>query len=333
MRKKSSYLLLSLLMSAALILASCSQGSTDTPAGAATNTPEEIRTQAPEPTAQPEPQPIELTDGIGRLVVLDEPAQRVVALAPSNIEILFAIGAGSQVVGREDFANYPPEVLELPSVGGSFGELNMEAILGLEPDLILAADITTVEQVQAFEEVGLTVFMLANPTTLDEMYENMRITAQLTGHIEEAQAAIEELENRVAAVLEIVSQAEDRPTVFYELDSTDPNAPWTAGSGTFIDTLITLAGGQNIGANFEGDWIQISSEEILSVDPNLIILGDFIWGVTPEDVAARAGWDTLTAVQNQQVLPFNDDLVSRPGPRLVDGLEQLARLIHPELFE
>ena len=303
MIKKSLYLLLSLLLTAGLMLASCSQGSTD------------------------------LTDSLGRVVTLDKPAQRVVSLAPSNIEILFAVGAGSQVVGREDFANYPPEVLDLPTVGGSFGELNTEAILALEPDLILAADITTAEQVQAMEAVGLTVFMLANPTTLYEMYENMRITAQLTGHIDEAEAAIEDLEDRVAAVLEIVAKAEDLPTVFYQIDSTDPSAPWTAGSGTFINTLITLAGGQNIGADLEGAWVQISSEEILSVDPSLIILGDSAWGVTPEDVAARAGWATLTAVQNGQVFPFNDDLVSRPGPRLVDGLEALARLIHPELFE
>lgn len=333
MKMNNRFVLFALFLSATLLAVSCSAQPTYTEELANEFATAEIPTKIPEPTSTPKPEKIELTDGLGRVVILDEPAQRVVSLAPSNIEILFAVGAGSQVVGRDDFADFPPEVLDLPSVGGSFGDLNIEAILGLEPDLILVADITTPEQVQALEAVGLTIFMLANPTSLDEMYENMRITAQLTGHSEAAQAAIKELENRVAAVLEIIAQAEDRPTVFYELDGTDPTAPWTAGAGTFIDTLITLAGGQNIGAQFEGAWVQISSEEILSADPDIIILGDFVWGVTPDTVAARAGWATLTAVQYQQVLPFDDNLVSRPGPRLVEGLEQLARLIHPELFD
>lgn len=333
MKMNNRFVLFALFLSATLLAVSCSAQPTDTEELANEFATAEIPTEIPEPTSTPKPEKIELTDGLGRVVILDEPAQRVVSLAPSNIEILFAVGAGSQVVGRDDFADFPPEVLDLPSVGGSFGDLNIEAILGLEPDLILVADITTPEQVQALEAVGLTIFMLANPTSLDEMFENMRITAQLTGHSEAAQAAIKELENRVAAVLEIIAQAEDRPTVFYELDGTDPTAPWTAGAGTFIDTLITLAGGQNIGAQFEGAWVQISSEEILSADPDIIILGDFVWGVTPDTVAARAGWATLTAVQYQQVLPFDDNLVSRPGPRLVEGLEQLARLIHPELFD
>jgi iron complex transport system substrate-binding protein len=276
---------------------------------------------------------ITLIDGLDREVTLDGPAQRVAGLAPSIVEILFAVGAGDQVVGREEFTNYPEEALEIPSMGGSFGELNTEAILAVEPDLVIVADLTSAEQVQALEELGLTVFVVANPTDLEDMYNSLRIVATLTGHEAEAEELIESLQVRVQAVVDVISNAADAPLVFYELDSTDPNAPWTSGPGTFIDTLITMAGGKNLGADFEGAWVQVSAEELIAQNPEIIVLGDSIWGVTPEDVAARPGWDGILAVQNDQVFPFNDDLASRPGPRLVDGLEALAKLIHPELFE
>jgi iron complex transport system substrate-binding protein len=276
---------------------------------------------------------IEVVDALGNTLILDAPATRIVSLAPSLTEALFAIGAGDQVVGREDFANYPAEALELPTIGGTFGELNTEAILDLTPDLVMVAPLSSAEQVQSLMDVGLTVFMMPNPTTLEEMYDSLRIAAVITGHEAETEILIESFEIRVADIVEIISAAETTPLVFYELDSTDPSAPWTAGPGTFIDTLITMAGGQNLGASLQGDWVQVSSEELLALNPEIIILGDAIWGVTTEDVAARPGWDAIAAVANGMVYPFNDDLASRPGPRLVDGLEELAKLIHPELFE
>lgn len=286
-----------------------------------------------EPVEEALPEPITLVDGYGREVTLAQPAEQIVSLAPSITEILFAIGAGDQVVGRDDFSNYPEAAASLPSVGGSFGELNTEAIVALQPDLVLAAELTTPEQVQALEDLGLTVFLLANPVDMDGMYAMLGIAAQLTGRDSETETLVASLQERVSAVVETISSAETTPLVFYELDSTDPSAPWTAGPGTFIDTLIIMAGGENLGAGFEGAWVQVSSEELLSKNPDVIVLGDAIWGVTVESVEARAGWEGITAVQNGQIYPFNDDLASRPGPRLVDGLEALAKLIHPELFD
>lgn len=293
---------------------------------------EDADTEQPE-EVQEETTAITLTDGYGSEITLEGPAQRVVGLAPSIVEILFAVGAGDQVVGREEFTNYPEEALDIPSVGGNFGELNTEAILAVEPDLVIAADLTTPEQIQGLEDLGLTVFFVANPADMDGMYESLRTVATLTGHEEETEELIVSLQARVQAVVDVIAQAVDAPLVFYELDSTEPTAPWTSGPGTFIDTLITMAGGQNLGSGFEGDWVQINAEEIVAQNPDIIVLGDAMWGVTVEDVAARPGWDSISAVQNGTVYPFNDDLASRPGPRLVDGLEELARLIHPELFE
>ena len=328
MTKNRFFNIVSILLPLVLALTACASS----PNNAANGNQEEMSEPA-EQEAESMPEPISLTDGLGREITLEGPAQRVVSLAPSNIEILFAIGAGDQVVGRDDFANWPEEVIDLPSTGGSFGELNTEIILDLEPDLVLAAELTTPEQVQSLEDLGLTVFFLTNPIDLEGLYKNIMTVAQLTGHEGEAEQVVEGLKGRVAAIEDKIATTDEKPLVFYELDSTDPSAPWTAGGGTFIDTLITLAGGENIGAAFEGAWVQISAEEIISQDPDIILLGDSIWGVTSEDVAARPGWEALSAIQNGMVFPFNDDLASRPGPRLIDGLEELAKLIHPELFE
>jgi iron complex transport system substrate-binding protein len=276
---------------------------------------------------------LELVDGLDRAVSLEKPAQRVVSLAPSNTEILFAIGAGSQVVGRDEFSDYPAEAKDLASIGGGFGDYNYEAIVELQPDLVLAAEINTPEQVQAVEDLGLTVYYLSNPTTLEEMYANLRRVGQMTGHEAEAAALAEELAARQAEVVETIASAEAQPGVFYELDITDPGAPWTAGPGTFINTLIEMAGGHNVAADLQGQYVQISLEELLVRDPEIILLGDAAYGVTPESVPQRAGWEKIAAVQEKRIYTFDDNLVSRPGPRLVDGLEALAAEIHPELFK
>jgi iron complex transport system substrate-binding protein len=267
------------------------------------------------------------------MIELAEPASAIVTLGPSALESLFAIGAGDQVVGREEFSTYPEEALEITNIGSLFGELPAEAILALEPDLVIAPEIITQEQVQALEDLGLTVFYQANPTSFEGLYVNLEVLGILSGHDAEALELIAGLEARVTAVEAALANVEERPTVFYELDATDPQNPFTTGAGTFIDTMITMSGGENIGAVLEGAYAQISSEEVILQDPDIIILGDAPYGVTPENLAERAGWADLSAVQSGQVHPFDPFLVSVPGPRLVDGLEALAQLIHPEVFE
>jgi iron complex transport system substrate-binding protein len=285
------------------------------------------------PVPQPALEPIILVDGLDRQVSLDEPAQKVVSLAPSNTEILFSIGAGEQVIGRDEFSDYPAQASNLPSVGGGFGDYNLEAIVDIFFNDTATTEIYTPEQVKALEDLGLTVYYLPNPTTLDEMYENLLTVAELTAHLPETEELVDDLRNRVSKIESLIETAEDQPTTFYELDATDPSAPWTAGSGTFIDTLITMAGGTNIASDMEGQYLQISIEELLVRDPQVILLGDAAFGVTPESLAERTGWSGISAVANDEIFSFDDNLVSRPGPRLVDGLEELARLLHPELFE
>ncbi len=282
----------------------------------------------------PTPESIRVQDGSGEEIELAAAAQRIVSLAPSNTEILFAIGAGAQVVGRDSFSDFPPEALQIKDVGGEFGNLDIETIVALQPDLVLASPLTSAEQVKGLRDLGLTVFVLPNPLKLEDMYDNLMTVALLTAKTPQTETLITQLKQRVKEVEEKIAAVEQRPLVFYEIDGTDPNAPWTAGPNTFIDHLISRAGGNNFGSTLQGEWVQVSLEEILRRDPDVILLGDAIWGgVTVESVIARPGWANLSAVKNQQVYPFDDNIVSRPGPRLVDGLEALAKLFHPELFQ
>ena len=289
-------------------------------------------TQAPTEAPTEAPAALTFTDGLDREVTLAGPAQRVVSLAPSNTEILFAIGAGSQVVGRDQLSDYPEAAKAVTDIGSAFEALNTELIVSLKPDLVLAAEINTADQVKALEDLGITVYYLKNPVTLEEMYTNLEIVAQMTGHEDDAAKLIDEFKARVAAVDEKIATATEKPTVFYELDASDPAKPYTVGKGTFITLLIERAGGQNIAGELDA-YPQLSLEQVVAANPDFIILGDSAYGTTPESVAARPGWDGLSAVVNNQIFPFDDNLVSRPGPRLVDGLEALAKVLHPELFQ
>jgi iron complex transport system substrate-binding protein len=276
---------------------------------------------------------ITLIDGLGREVILDKPAETVVSLTPSNTEILYAVGAGEQAVGRDSFSDYPTEALELTDIGGDFSGYDLETIVSLDPDLVLAAEINTPELVQSIEDLGITVFYIKNPVDFIDLYVNLQDVALLTGHEKETEELIDALQARVADIEEKIAGVAKKTTVFYELDASDPAKPYTPGPGTFHTTIIEMSGGTNIGAVLDSAWAQISLEELLVQDPEYILLGDAMWGTTPERVADREGWISLTAVKEGRVLPFNNNLLSRPGPRLVNGLEELAKILHPNLFD
>ncbi|MGA2489281.1 MAG: cobalamin-binding protein [Anaerolineales bacterium] len=273
------------------------------------------------------------TDGLSRSVKLQGTPRRIVSLAPSNTEILFAVGAGKQVVGRDSFSDYPTEAKSIKDIGGSMGKYDTEAIVALHPDLVLAGEINTPELVNSLQQLGLTVYYLPNPTMLEAMYANLETVGQLTGHQSEAVALVNSLKLRVAAVDAKIKPLNSSPTVYYELDATDPTKPYTAGPGTFVDLLISRAGGINIGKSLASPWPQISLEKLLVSNPAVIILGDSAYGTTADSVKQRSGWGGLAAVQTERIYPFDDNLVSRPGPRLVEGLETLAKLLHPDVFK
>ena len=336
--------LLFALVSLALLLSACAA---PTAAPAPTSLPATSAPTSVPPTAAPTAVPatataaptataagISLTDSLGRTVKLAGPAQRIVSLAPSNTEILFAIGAGKQVVGRDQVSDFPAEVTALPDMGG-FDKYNYEQLVALKPDLVLLAEINAKEQVKQLESLGLTVFYINNPATLEDMYTNLNTVAQLTGHEKEAATLVDSFKKRVAAVDQKVNISSFHPVVYYEIDATDPAKPYSVGPGTFIDQLITRAGGANLTtlAGIKDLYPQVSLEQVVKSNPDVIILGDAMFGTSVESIGKRQGWANLKAVTGAHVYPFDDNTVSRPGPRLVDGLEALAKLLHPELFK
>ncbi len=317
-----------------LVVAACGGPSAPAEELVESSPPTPAPTEMQEPTVEPteDVYPLTLVDGMEREVVLPGPAQRIVSIAPSNTEILFAIGAGDQVVGRDEVSDYPLEALEVASIGSTYGELNTEAILALEPDLVLAATITSPEQVQTLEVLGIPVFLLANPEDFSGLLENIKLVGILTGHEAEAEALAAGLDARIEAVTQKATDAE-LVSVFYEVDGTDPTAPWTTGAGTFQDVLIGLVGGENIAVDIAG-WGQMSLEMIVTRDPRVVIFGEGPWvPTTVESYSDRSGWGEIAAVVDGRVYGIDTNWVDRPGPRLVDALEEMAVMIHPELFE
>jgi iron complex transport system substrate-binding protein len=323
------------LLTLTLLLGACTPAATPTaaPADPAPATVEEVPAPTEEPTAEPASEPMVFTDDLGNELTFDEYPQAILSISPSTTEILFAIGAGEQVIGREDMSTVPTEATALPSIGSLWGDLPTEAILAMEPDLIVAAEIISAEQVAALQELGLQVYWQANPTDYEGLWKNLRDFGSLTGHEDETEALVTELAARVDAVNAAIMPLSSRPTVFYELDATDPANPWTAGAGTFIDLIINTAGGFNAAAELQGDYTQISSEQLIAVNPQVILLSDALYGVTPDVVAERAGWDAIIAVQEGAMYAIDPNIMSVPGPRLVDALEEVAKILHPGVLE
>ncbi len=317
-------------LAAIMILAACSGDAAPVEPEVQEPPPTKIATPASAPESGAFPQTH--TDVLGRRVTIESRPEAIVSLAPSVTETLFAIGAGPQVVGRTEYDNYPPEVESLPTVGGfSSSSISVETILDLEPDLVIAGARSQEEIVQALEESGIIIFVL-DPVSLADIQDSVLTLGDFTGNKEGAEALIADLQQRIADVSEKVSNIspEERVTVFYEIW----HEPLTTTTDeTFIGELITLAGGNNIFGGLEGSYPNISAEEIRELDPD-VILGPSSHSdqLTAAMIAARPGWDDLSAVKSEAIYIVDGDIISRPGPRVVDALEQIAAAFYPDLF-
>lgn len=321
-----------LALALALVAAGC--GSTAAPpASAPTAAPPTAA--APQPTAAPEPGPAArtITDAAGRSVTVAGEPQGIVTLAPSATEILFALDLGDRLLAVDDFSDYPPEAKALPKIGGMNGTYNFEQIVALKPDLVLASGITAPEAIAKLEELNLTVVVVGTAdTTFESVQNDIELIGEITGRADQAEALTAAMRQKIEALRLIVAKAESRPRVYWELDSTDPSKPYTVGPGNFVHELIVEAGGTNIFADASSPFPQVSAEQIVAANPEVIVLASAAYGTTIESVARRPGWQAIVAVEQGRIEPIDDNLVSRPGPRIVDGLEAAARIIHPELF-
>lgn len=269
--------------------------------------------------------PLTIEDAAGRQVTIERQPERIISIAPSNTEILYALGIEERVVAVDNYSNFPPEVSAKPDVGDYINP-DLESIVAFEPDLILATAAHLATVVPELEELGLTAVVI-EPTTLDQVLTSIALVGQLTGENATSQQLVCSLQARVDTVSAAIAGA-PRPRVFFELS---PDL-FTAGAGTFVDDVLTRAGGQNVAADAGEPWPQLSAEALVSADPEVILLADHEAGVTPEVVAARPGWQAVSAVQQGRIVALDADMVARPGPRVVDGLEIIAAALHPDRF-
>jgi len=279
---------------------------------------------------QPSFTPGTFTDDFGREVAIDEVPQRIVSHVPGITETLFALGLEERVVGVSDFCDYPEATKAKPKVGGFFNP-SIENIVDLIPDLVLTNG--DVEHLMTqLDSLALT-YLVLHPEDIDGILQDVELVGRVTGSENEAKELTRDIKERMA---HIVTRVQDAPRVkvFYTFATTDLNSPWTAGPGSFVDSLINLAGGENIGATALAPWVQFSLEEVVSSDPEVIIV-DTSHGsaVTPiEGLKQHPVWREITAIKQDRIYPIDGDLVNRAGPRIVRGLEEVARMIHPELF-
>jgi iron complex transport system substrate-binding protein len=306
------------------------QNSNPTPSPSPTATPNSS------PTASPSALPVTLVDDYNNTLIITAYPHRIVSLAPANTQVLFAVGAGDQVVGVTDFDKYPYnftawiEAGNMSSIGNYF-QPPIEPIVTLNPDLIIAS-LGSSDAADQLRGLGYNVLTL-NPAGLNGIMQNMLTVGKATGNEAEAQAAVNSMQQRIDVVVNGVKNVATRPTVYHEIWS-DPYM--SIGKGTFVNEAIKLAGGQNIFENATDAYPIISSEAIISENPDVMVFPtqmgvDSFWG-TYTEVANRAGWNTISAVANNKMYTVSGDIIDEPGPRQVDSLEILAKIIHPEIF-
>lgn len=282
------------------------------------------------PTAPPTPIaafPATLVDDEGTTVVLTSEPARIVSLTPATTEILFAIGAGPRVVATTDFDDYPPEAVPLPDVA-TFASVDIEKIVGLDADLVIAGgnNFNSPEAIAKLRSVGIPVIVVYAPDVATVLAD-IELVGRAVGRAEEAAdlaASMRLVFDQVALATKDLA----RPTVFYEIDAFAQI--YTAADDSFLAEMIELAGGTPITTGSTTNF-EISLEALVAADPDLILLGDAAYGVTVEQVGARPGWGGLLAVTSGAIRPVNDLIVTRPGPRLIEGLRELAVAIHPDL--
>ncbi len=288
--------------------------------------------------------PVRIVDALGREVSFTEPPRRVVSLAPSITEILFALGLDDYIVGVDKYSNYPPKVVELVKEGkikivGGYWNPDIEKIINLKPDLVLAsAGVPShIQLLSKFKELGIKVVYLKadNAQNMYDVFYDIRLVARIFKVDDRAEKLIDSIEAKINNVTLTLSKANATRVKVLVLLGPPSWSLWTSGSGTFIDYVITTAGGENIAGKYHG-WVQLSYEDILSANPDVIIVT--VMGLKPEEVFSELAKTPLNETNafkkgNVYVLTGEaDDLLTRPGPRVGDAVELIAKILHPELF-
>lgn len=276
--------------------------------------------------------PVTLTDAMGTEITIEHKPTRIVSLMPSNTEIVFALEAGDKVVGVTDWDNYPEEVLEIEKVGGL--DYNVEKVLALEPDLVLAnaSGMSNEAGYKQLQSVGVPVVVVPDATSFDGVYDSISLIGKAVGADEKATEIISTMKGKLEKIKEKASAIsdEEKKTVWVEVQP-QPDL-YTTGKGTFMDDMLTLINAKNAAGDYEG-WVKFTEEDALLLNPDVIVVtyGFYVENPT-EMVYSRPAWKDVPAVKNKKVFEVDADKTNRSGPRLVEGVEELASVIYPEVF-
>jgi iron complex transport system substrate-binding protein len=270
---------------------------------------------------------VTITDDEGTAVTIAAEPMKIVSLTPATTETLFALGVGDHVVGKvQDPANFPPEAASVPEVATATA-VQVEQIISMGADLVVSGG-TGLSQGPAVEQLRRAKIpvLVSYPTTVDGGLESIRTIGRAVGKAAEGDALAASIKTRIDSLAAVAATATTRPRLFYEIDAS--NGIFTPPADSIYGEMFKLAGATPISGNAN---YSISLEDLVAADPEVILLGDAAYGQSAETVRARAGWEGMTAVKRGAIFPVDDIVVTRPGPRIADGLEALIRAIHPEL--
>ncbi len=270
--------------------------------------------------------PLEIVDGMEQSVRLEAEPKKIVSLAPNNTEILYALGLGDRVIAVTDYCNYPEETENVEKIG-SFRTLDVEKMISLKPDLVLSYGLQEESVADALKNAGIPVISYM-PESIDQIYETIRDVAKATNVAEKGKELIASMEQKKKEIAEKLDGVEP-VTVFYEVAD---QPLMTAGEPSFINQLITLAQGEDIAAGLPA-YSTYAVEDLIAKNPEVYLVPSDNPNASPEAVAARPGFGELDAVKNGRIVVVNADIASRPGPRIIDALEEFAKAIHPEAMK
>ncbi|MFJ7663336.1 ABC transporter substrate-binding protein [Lysinibacillus sp. NPDC097162] len=274
--------------------------------------------------------PLTITDATGKDIVLEAPPEKIISLIPSNTEILFELGLNDKIVGVNDYDDYPPEVADKEKVGSM--EFNIEQIIALQPDIVFAHESGIASlggAMDQLEAAGVKVFVVTNASDFNETYTTIEQLGRATGKLPEAEKIIANMKAKVEEV-QAKLQGVKPKKVFVE--TSDEPEIYTPGKDTFMQEMLEMIHAENIAADTDG-WFKIDAEQIITKNPDVIVV---TYNYVPDiltKIPQRAGFDTITAVKNKAIVQVDENTTSRQGPRLADGLEELAKAIYPEAFE
>jgi iron complex transport system substrate-binding protein len=276
--------------------------------------------------------PVTIKDALDNDVTIEEKPEKIVSVIPSNTEIAFALGLEEEIVGVSNFDNFPEEVTSKEKIGDM--ELNIEKIISLQPNLVLAHESTadnTKEGLQQLRDAGITVLVIHDALNFDQVFDTIMMIGKATGETKKAEEVVTGMKDKLAEIKAKAAEIKEKKKVFVEV-SPAPEV-FTTGKNTFMDQMISIINAENIAGDQEG-WVQMDQEAIIDRNPDVIITTyGFYTENAAEQVLSRQGWENVNAIKKKQVIDVDSDRVTRSGPRIVEGVEDLAKAVYPQTFK